>query len=229
MNFADKKQEKILNRLFPGYVITEEVNPETVSGIIYPEEEVFIEKAVLKRKNDFKSGRFCAKKALAKLGIERFPIKMANDRSPIWPDGIVGSIAHTQGYCGVAVAVKENAKSLGLDMECVDRLKSSCRHLVCTEDEIAAINARPENIQDKLAAFIFSAKECFYKCQFTINRCWAGFHDVKISLDIDINNEGYFEIILLKDIGCYFTKGSSFKGKYIFNQRYVLTGMTIEH
>ena len=46
----------------------------------------------LKRLSDFSTGRYCAIKALEQLGIQDAIIPIGEDRAPIWPEGIVGSI-----------------------------------------------------------------------------------------------------------------------------------------
>jgi len=46
----------------------------------------------LKRLADFSTGRYCAIKALEQLGIQDAIIPIGEDRAPIWPEGIVGSI-----------------------------------------------------------------------------------------------------------------------------------------
>ena len=218
---------KILESLFPKFVVTEETNLNASLGNIYPEEEIFIQNVAPKRKIDFVAGRVCARKALSRLGIDKFPIIMSKDRSPIWPEHVVGTISHTQGYCGAAVALKSSTKSVGLDIECVDRLNNKCWYLICTDQEHQWIKSLPKIRQNILAALIFSAKECFYKCQYPVSQKWAGFHDAVISLDHSLN-EGEFEIKLIKDISTSFAKGNFFKGKYVFYNRFVFAGMALE-
>lgn len=227
MYTSNKKNDNILSLLFPEFVITEETNPEESLGTIYPEEEVFIRNVVPKRKTDFIAGRICARKALARLGIDRFPIIMSNDRSPVWPSEIAGSISHTQGFCGVAVVLKKNVKSIGLDVECIDRLNDRCWHLVCTDSELSWIRSIPKERQKDIVSLTFSAKECFYKCQYAVNKCWVGFHDATISVDHNLN-KGEYEIRLLKDISACFLKGTLFKGQYIFKDGFVFSGMTLQ-
>ncbi len=217
---------KILDRLFPEFVVTEEMELDEVIGSLYPEESVFVAKAVEKRKNDFTGGRICARKALAKLGINKFPVLMTKDRAPVWPNEIAGSISHTHGYCGVAIVSKERAKSIGLDIERISRVKKECRPYICTDNEIATLSRLPEKEQNMMVALTFSAKECFYKCQYAIDKKWAGFMDAEIFADVN-KSESEFEIRLVADIGPSFQKNASFKGKYIFNNDYVLTGMII--
>ena len=223
---GNKKNGGTLSLLFPEFVITEEAKPEAPLGKIYQEEEIFIQKAAQKRRSDFTVGRLCARKALARLGIDKFPIKMAKDRSPVWPDEAVGSISHTKGFCGVAVALKKETRSLGLDVECLDRLSDKCWYLICTDNEIAWIKSLPKERQKDIATLVFSAKECFYKCQHIINKCWVGFHDAEIFVNPELN-EGEFEIRLLKEVSYSFPKKSSFKGKYIFKDGFVFSGMTL--
>ena len=47
-----------------------------------------------KRLSDFATGRYCAMKALEQFGIQDAIIPIGEDRAPIWPEGIVGSISH---------------------------------------------------------------------------------------------------------------------------------------
>src|SRR5437667_3257012 len=65
-----------------------------------------IEQAVPKRRLEFAAGRQCAHEALRVLAPldGHSPIGIALDRSPVWPPGFVGSIAHTQGFASAAVA-----------------------------------------------------------------------------------------------------------------------------
>ena len=50
---------------------------------------------VPKRKCEFLSGRICARLAQIELGnSEIFQIRQNEDRSPIWPEDMIGSISH---------------------------------------------------------------------------------------------------------------------------------------
>jgi 4'-phosphopantetheinyl transferase EntD len=213
-----------LDSLFPSEVIINEVNPAQIQGSIYPEEETFIQKAVPKRKQEFIAGRLCVRKALAKIGITLFPVLMGNDRAPVWPPGVVGSISHSEGYCGVAIAQKPNIESIGLDVEYVGQVKRDIWKHFCNQQELSWINSLPINDQQKIAALIFSAKECLYKCQYPISKRWLNFHDVTISAN---SNKNEFEARFLVDAGKCFKKGTCLKGKYLISNGYVFTGMTL--
>ena len=224
-----KNNSNILSLLFPEHVITEETGNEITFGEIYPEEEIYVSKAVQKRRIDFANGRICAKKALARTGINKFPLTMSKDRSPIWPDNIVGSISHTKGYCGVAIALKKDAKSIGLDIECDNRLSKKCWYLTCTKEELRQIESLPDDMQNTLATLIFSAKECFYKCQYPISKSWSGFHDAILRTDLALE-DGKFEIELQNEISANgLKKGDLFDGRYIFKNGFVFSGITLNH
>jgi 4'-phosphopantetheinyl transferase EntD len=210
--------------LFPGYVITEEANPLFIEGMLLPEEEALICNAVPQRRKEFIAGRLCARRALAQLAIRDFPILMAMDRSPIWPPGIVGSISHAEGYCGVALARKTEIESVGFDAECVDGLNWDCWEQICTPKELSWIHSLPHKDQQRFVALIFSAKECFYKCQLTASKRWMNFHDITISVNPNIAE---FETRFMVDTGHFFAKRSCHKGKFFFRGSYVFTGMTL--
>ena len=93
-----------LSALFPKNIKTAEGDPSLIDGNLYPEEAFYIADAVSKRQKEFKAGRLIAKTLLKEMGIQHFPLRMDNKRMPLWPSGICGSISHTEGYCGVAVA-----------------------------------------------------------------------------------------------------------------------------
>jgi len=216
--------DTLIAPLFPPEVITNETNPIQLQESIFPEEATFIQKAVPKRKQEFFAGRLCARKALAEIGIEDFPLLMGKDRAPSWPPGVVGSIAHTEGYCGVAIALKTDVESLGLDVECVEQVDRDTWKHFCTQQELSRVNSLPESQQQKNAALIFSAKECLYKCQYQMSKEWVGFYDVTISINLDKNE---FEVRFLIDVGSCFERGTCLRGKYFFSNGYVLTGITL--
>jgi len=106
-----------LGGLFPEGVVVEVATPEMWEGPLYPEEEVSIRNAVRKRRREFAAGRNCARRALAFLGVQDCALPMGNDREVLWPEGIVGSISHCDDLCAVAVARRDFAAGIGLDVE----------------------------------------------------------------------------------------------------------------
>lgn len=212
--------------LFPGEVITEEGDPELIRGGLYPEEEVCVEKAAAKRRREFTAGRICARRALARLGIQAFPLLNDKDGYPLWPDGIVGSISHSNRLCAAVFARKERFKGIGLDIERVREVSPRCVNYICSPPERERWGRTFFTKQPEMAALVFSAKECFYKCQYPVSRQWLGFKAVEIFIERDTRT---FEVSILQDIGEIFEKGERFRGKYAFHRGYVFTGMVMEN
>lgn len=82
-----------------------------------PEEEPLIAKSVAKRRNEFITVRYCARQAMVDLGIEPVPILKGEKGEPCWPDGVVGSLTHCEGFRGAAVGLREEIRSVGIDAE----------------------------------------------------------------------------------------------------------------
>ena len=148
----------------------------------YPEERAFLSGCVEKRRREFAASRWCARKALAALGIAGFPLLPGRDRAPMWPPMVVGAITHTDGcpngYCGVAVADRGLTCGLGIDAEPSLDLPSELWPKVLDEQEQRDTRsaARP----GILARLVFSAKETTYKALYPICRQFLDFSDVHI-------------------------------------------------
>ena len=103
--------------LFDDDVRLSEADPASYEGALFPEEEAQITGAIEKRRREFTTGRGLARGLLPAFGIEGAVLVNGEDRAPIWPDGVVASISHTFGYCGVVVASSRDYRALGLDVE----------------------------------------------------------------------------------------------------------------
>ena len=171
--------------LFPTDVISEQIVGNPVVDEIFPEELQYVADAVEKRRREFSYGRLCARRVLARCGIAGVPLLVGADRAPIWPTGIVGSITHTHGFCGVAVARQGHIQGLGLDAEPSEPLPADLWPLILVAGEIERLSRFPEAEQGLLARLIFSAKESVYKCRQALGSAWLEFHDIEILVDRD--------------------------------------------
>jgi 4'-phosphopantetheinyl transferase EntD len=196
---------------------------DVLSGVLYPEEEASVSNAVAKRRTEFVAGRVCARRALAQLGLREIAIPTNEDRTPVWPDGFTGSISHSDRYCGAAVTRTHDMLGVGLDMELVDRVDLELLPMICTTDELQFISCADRIERQRLGAVIFSAKECFYKCQYQVTHATLGFHDVAVH--VDVNSDGFY-VTLLCAVGPM-RKKTTVEGKYMCTQDSVFTGMTL--
>ena len=212
--------EKTIQLLFPPEVITEEMMSPPCLADLHPAEQACITKVGRKRRLDFAAGRVCARRAMAQLGVDGFPLLVGEKGQPVWPPGIVGSISHCEGYCGAAVAREREVRSIGLDMERLQELDDEFARLVCTRQELDWIQALPSDQRRVGAVLLFSAKECLYKCQFPLTGQWLDFQDVRVSVRMD---DDRFEVTSAT------TRQSDdmirLTGKYLVRGGCVFTGM----
>jgi 4'-phosphopantetheinyl transferase EntD len=148
-----------------------------------PEEEPLVAKSVAKRRNEFVTVRYCARLALADLGVPAVPILKGDKGEPCWPDGVVGSLTHCTGYRGAAVARREQVRSVGIDAEPHDVLPDGVLGAVSLPKERAEISMLPNGLHwDRI---LFCAKEATYKAWFPLTHRWLGFEDAHITFGVD--------------------------------------------
>lgn len=131
---------------------------------------------------DFSTGRYCALKALEQLGIKEVTIPIGEDREPIWPEGIAGSISHCDSLTGAIVAKSSDHISLGLDIEEIGRVTPDLWDLVFTENEKNYLSGLSVDEILVQSTAIFSIKEAFYKFQHPLTKTFLDFLDVEVAL-----------------------------------------------
>ena len=164
-----------------------------------PEEEPLIARSVAKRRNEFITVRHCARLALQELGQRPVPILKGEKGEPRWPDGIVGSLTHTQGFRGAVVARQAAVRSVGIDAEPHDVLPDGVLDAIAIAEERAEMTTLPHGMHwDRI---LFCAKEATYKTWFPLTRRWLGFEDAHVVFDTDpgVETSGQFVSKLLVD------------------------------
>lgn len=216
-----------LFELFPPGAMTAELRGVGDPGALYPEEARHVQKAVLKRVEEFAAGRLCARLLLREFGIENFAIEVGAHRQPLWPETLVGSITHTTGFCAAVVAPKKCLRSVGIDTEIAGRVKAELWRGICTPSETAWLRALPKAKQLAAATLIFSAKEAFYKCQYALTRERLGFHDVTVELREWSEKRGAFTIVANRSLALDVHAATPLQGQYLFHEQFVSSGMVI--
>ncbi len=195
--------------------------------MLLPAEAQASKKAVLKRVQEFSAGRQCARRLLAEFGIHDFPVKVAEDRQPLWPQGIVGSITHTAGLCAAVVAQRTLLRAVGLDSEVAGSVKSELWPSICTASEIDWLHTLPQAQQAMAATLIFSAKEAFYKCQYPLVRERLGFHDARVEVLNWGALRGDFRILATRSIALAEHAELPVQGQYLFHEQFVTAGIAL--
>jgi 4'-phosphopantetheinyl transferase EntD len=211
-----------LKSLFPDDVAIAHDDPRAARSGFLDEEERYVAHAIPRRKREFHAGRACAGNAMNALGLKRVPIPAANDRSPVWPDGVVGSISHCDTLCVAAVGLKADGYlSMGLDVEPAEALPADLFDAICTRQEQDWLEDRPSSERALLVRTIFSAKEATYKCQYPLTGMMMDFQDLEISLGTDS-----FGATFRKDIKD-FTKGTVLPGSLAVQDGYIFAAMVM--
>jgi 4'-phosphopantetheinyl transferase EntD len=206
--------------LFPPGIECAEGSIASLQESIAPAEESCTHPFVPKRRREFIAGRVCARRALARLGIDNFALLPGPDRYPGWPPGVVGCISHSKDYCAVAAARLGQYSSVGLDVESRDALDSELWQSVFMAPELRWLDGQPEEERVTWATVLFSAKECVYKCQYPVfGEIW-GFKEVAITLEAG-------ERFTVKTPGESRLSGVRIGGRYRICNHSVVTAMVL--
>lgn len=156
-----------------------ELNIQNYSHNLYKEERSLITKASLKRINEFSTGRYGIRCLLKSYGINYFPITHDQKGMPIFPNGIIGSISHTDRKCCIAMSTNEEYRSIGVDIEEYSKLNLDLCKYFLHKKEIEFVYSQMDTYPQIMAAVLFSAKEAFYKMQYSISKTYLDFLDVE--------------------------------------------------
>ncbi len=217
----------LLSTLFPPAVAAAETRQPGDPALLYPAEAAHLRKAVAKRVGEFAAGRLCARQALARFGVQDFPLRVGEDRRPLWPEGFVGSITHTHGFYGAVVARAAELRSIGVDAELVGRVGRHLWPKICSPGEIAWLERLDEIGQAQLGALIFSAKEAFYKCQYGLTGAWVGFEDAELDPDATDLRAGVFTVRPLVPLQLERQLPQPWSGRCRLEPDLVLSGMSV--
>jgi 4'-phosphopantetheinyl transferase EntD len=124
------------------------------------------------------AARVIARELLGRLGADCPALIKDIDGVPIWPGGMVGSIAHDATHALAAVAREEDVLALGADLEPDSPLSPEMLDLVATPTERARYD---EDLLRSPALFV--VKEAVYKAVFPLERRFLDFHEIEVDLD----------------------------------------------
>jgi 4'-phosphopantetheinyl transferase EntD len=197
--------------LFSDYVAMAWADPTAPMPRLIGDEVLAVEQVRPARAREFGAGRAAAREAMALLGHPPRPVLQGEDRAPIWPKGLVGSITHTARDCMAVVSDAPEILALGLDMEAATPLESALWPEICTMPEMHWLASLGPSQRGHFAKLIFSAKEAVYKAQYRISHQVLEFHDVELDLDLGNNR---FAATLKSDV-TGFKPGAVLQGRFV--------------
>ena len=178
----------MIEAILPAGAVAEEAfaDDDGAGEGLFPQERELVAGAVGKRRREFATGRECAHRALARLGVPPGPVASGARGEPLWPAGVVGSIAHCDGYRACVVGPAERLLTIGVDAEPHAALPAGLLPDVASAGEREALAAlaaaHPPIHWDRL---LFSAKEAVYKAWYPLAGRWLGFEDAELEIDLE--------------------------------------------
>lgn len=217
----------MIELILPAGAVAVEAFDDPVDAILFPEEESVVKRAVAKRRQEFATARWCARRAMALLGRPPVAILPGPRGEPQWPAGLVGSITHCLGYRAAVLAESDVLTTVGIDAEPDEPLPDGVLETVSLTDERARVAAllrdHPGVRWDRL---LFSAKESVYKAWYPLTGRWLGFEDARLTFDPD--GHGFRADILIDggrtDGGAPLT---AMTGRCLVDRGLVVTAVTV--
>ena len=203
----NSRLELAARAVLPMGVAVSVTSPATEPDPLWPVEQRAISSAIPSRQREFAAGRMAARRALLALGRAPAAIPIGNDRAPVWPRAIVGSIAHDDTACIAVAAERDRYRALGVDVEPAQPIEAELFQEICRPEELAWLRQLPFETRGMVARRFFAAKEAVYKCQYAVSQKVFGFDNLSVVFD----RQGRFDARLMKETGP-FEAGTIFKG-----------------
>ncbi|MFB6434925.1 MAG: 4'-phosphopantetheinyl transferase [Candidatus Malihini olakiniferum] len=218
--------------VYPGLCAYCCFNLEAYHNILYHRIDVplsaKLSRSVPKRRAEFLAGRYLARHVLEKLGINRFTLLSGQDRSPVWPENLCGSLSHNKDSVLCAIHRRSEVFSgVGVDVETLmngDRADSLWPGIIDEEEHQWLQGVDMPFFQ--ALTLSFSAKESLFKALYPTVQHYFNFLDAQMTV---LNQtQQIFELKLQTTLTPEFPAGRRFKGVYRMIPDKVTTFLCLE-
>lgn len=144
------------------------------------------------RRQSFLAGRAVAAAALQAVGHST-PVPRAEDGAPLWPAGIVGSIAHSAAFAIAIVAPANAVLALAVDVEPDMPLPADAAAVALLPQDHAALATAFGAAAAAHTRLVFSAKECVHKALNPLCGAWLEFDAVAIQWLATTADHGHWQ------------------------------------
>jgi enterobactin synthetase component D len=185
-----------------------------------------IQRSVAKRQAEFLAGRLCARAALQQLDqLDCIPA-IGEDRAPVWPAHISGSITHSTGHAAAIVGHKAQWRGLGMDLENLLSLERAERLAgeILTAQELQRMAALPREQIALLVTLTFSAKESLFKALYPIVQKRFYFEHAEV---VEWSEAGALRLRLLTDLSDEWRHGAELVGQFALDGQQLLSVVAI--
>ncbi|WP_205886072.1 4'-phosphopantetheinyl transferase family protein [Pseudomonas laurylsulfativorans] len=172
-----------------------------------------IQRSVTKRQAEFLAGRVCARAALQRLEGLSFIPAIGEDRAPVWPAHITGSITHSTGRAAAIVANKSHWRGLGMDLENLlnaDRAERLAGEIL-NPPELQRMAASPRDQLALLVTLTFSVKESLFKALYPIVEKRFYFEHAEV---LEWRESGEVRLRLLTDLSSEWRNGTELDAQF---------------
>ncbi|SCX60890.1 enterobactin synthetase component D [Pseudomonas sp. NFACC32-1] len=172
-----------------------------------------IQRSVPKRQAEFLAGRICARAALHRLDGQPCVPAIGEDRAPVWPAHVSGSITHSTGRAAAIVARKEHWQGLGMDLENLldperaERLAGE----ILTPPELLRLATTSQDDRALLVTLTFSVKESLFKALYPIVGKRFYFEHAEV---LEWTQDGQVRLRLLTDLSEQWRHGSELQAQF---------------
>jgi enterobactin synthetase component D len=185
-----------------------------------------IQRSVAKRQAEFLAGRLCARAALQQLDNLDCVPAIGEDRAPVWPQHISGSITHSSGHAAAIVGHKAQWRGLGMDLENVLSLERAERLAgeILTAAELQRMAMLPREQHARLVTLTFSAKESLFKALYPIVQKRFYFEHAEV---LEWSENGQVRLRLLTDLSEEWRRGKELVGQFAVDGEQLLSLVAI--
>jgi len=162
----------------PGIVVGHRVITPGDEDALLETEATAFRTSVLKVRRQGGAARIVMRQLVSTFGLRDVAFPKSPSGAPVWPSGLVGSLAHDDTIALAAVASLRRFAAVGIDVEPAIPLPLKVVNLVATPRERRRY---PRSVVESRA--LFAAKEAIYKAQYPIDGLFLDFHDVEVDLD----------------------------------------------
>jgi 4'-phosphopantetheinyl transferase EntD len=216
----------VIEEILPPQVCAVDTTDDPDDAVLLGDEESYLGRSVDKRRREFTTARHCARQALAALGVPPVAIARGEKGEPRWPDGVVGSITHCDGYRAAAVGRSGEVLTVGIDAEPHGPLPDGVLDAVSLPAERGWVGElardHPGVHWDRL---LFCTKEAVYKAWYPLAQRWLGFEDAHVTVDPE---RGTFRARLLVPGPLVAGRQvDGFTGRWLATERFLVTAIAL--
>ncbi|GLU29349.1 4'-phosphopantetheinyl transferase superfamily protein [Brucella sp. NBRC 12950] len=146
--------------------------------LLKPEEKSSLPANNTKRLDASGAARELSRQILAKIGFNNFSVLRSPTGEPLWPNGVVGSLAHDDEMAVAVIGRSKDYLGLGIDIETAVPLPDDIISLVRTPEDICG-QYDSSALADRI---LFCVKEAVYKAVYPLDRIILNYDDICVDL-----------------------------------------------